>query len=188
MANAVGKSILCMFIAVLPGLAPALARAEGCVRNTPAPLFAAASQDIGAHAFTLLSEHEAIETFRLAPDTKVEVRHGGCEYIVTTFRFTSPALFARAYSTAQAYRSAAAALRQLHNLHAASNFDLPLAAQARQREAGRRHPRLEREITVRGDGAAPLEAGVRIVSAGRRYAGRRDAGGHVEVILFRGPL
>ena len=162
---------------------PSAARADGCVRNTPAPLFASGRQDIGAHAFSLQSDHEAVERFQLASGTEVEVRHGGCEYIVTTLRLTSPALFAKGYSAAQAYRSAAAALQQLQGLHAATHFDLPLAAASLLRESGHPHPRLDRELRVRGDGETPLEAGVKIVSAGRRAGS-----GHIEVSLFRGPL
>lgn len=160
------------------------AQADDCVRSTPSAIFAADRGDIRAHTFTLKSEHEAIERFRLASGIRVEVAHGGCEYLVNTLRFESNHLFAKGWSVADSYKEAASMLRMLQGAHAETNFDLGLAAATLLEESGRkRNPTMNRELAIHGDGEPPLEAGVKISAAGRR-----KGAGYLEVTLFRGPL
>ena len=83
-----------------------LAHAQDCVdpvRSVPSPLFAATHAGIRAHSFALTSNHDAVERFEFGDGIQAEVRHGGCEYYVTTYRFSAPALFARGYTTRQVY-------------------------------------------------------------------------------------
>ena len=164
-----------------------LAHAQDCVdpvRSVPSPLFAATHAGIRAHSFALTSNHDAVERFEFGDGIQAEVRHGGCEYYVTTYRFSAPALFARGYTTRQVYAAAAGFLRTLAALqpNTASPPGLAAAtldAQARASAA----PVLGREIAVDGDGVDPLQGGV-VIDA----AGRRNRAGFVQVILFRGPL
>jgi hypothetical protein len=88
-----------------------LAHAQDCVdpvRSVPSPLFAGVRATgthagIRAHSFALTSNHDAVERFEFGYGIQAEVRHGGCEYYVTTYRFSAPALFARGYTTRQVY-------------------------------------------------------------------------------------
>lgn len=148
--------------------------AGDCVRSTPAAIFAGDRAGVQAHAFVLKSDHEATERFRLVSGMQVDVELGGCEYVVTTFRFQS-----KADSAAASYKEAASLLRTLQSEHADITFDLNLAAATLLKEASRK-PRLDRELAVRGDGVPPLEAVVTV--------GRKKPSGPLEVTLFRGPL
>jgi hypothetical protein len=164
-----------------------LAHAQDCVdpvRSVPSPLFAGVRAGIRAHSFALSSNHDAVERFEFGDGIQAEVRHGGCEYYVTTYRFSAPALFARGYTTRQVYTAAAGFLRTLAALqpNTASPPDLAAAtldAQARAPAA----PVLGHEFAVDGDGVDPLQGGV-VIDA----AGRRKRAGFVQVTLFRGPL
>jgi hypothetical protein len=161
-----------------------MARADDCVRSTPAPVFAANRSDVQAHSFTLKSDHEAVERFHLGSGTQVTVEHGGCEYFVTKLRFESPDLFAKKYTDSMAYETAASLLQKLKASRPEFNFDLNLASLTLLKEARRKRvPKLSQEFSVPGDGIPPLQAIVQIDSAGRDRSF-----GYLEVTLFRGPL
>jgi hypothetical protein len=160
------------------------AQAQDCVRSVPSPLFAGAQAGIRAHSFALASKHEAIERFEFGDGIQAEVRHGGCEYYVTTYRFSAPPLFARGYTTRQVYAAAAGFLRTLAALRADTASDPGLAAATLDAQArAPADPVLGREIAVDGDGEAPLRGQVKVDAAGRR-----NRAGFVQVTLFRGPL
>jgi len=159
-------------------------QADDCVRSTPSPVFAAARKDVQAHIFTLKSDHEAVERFKLAPGMQVKVEHGGCEYFVTKIRFEAPELFAKTYTDAMAYETAASLLRTLNNARPEVGFDLGLASETLLAEARRkRTPKLDHELSIQGDGVPPLQARI-VIDA----AGRARSLGYLEVTLFRGPL
>lgn len=160
------------------------ARAQYCVRSVPAPLFAATQPGIRAHSFSLSSQHEATERFEFGDGVQAEVSHGGCEYYVTTYRFSAPPLFARGYTPRQVYAAAAGFLRTLAALRPDTSSDLGLAAATLDAQANApANPVLGQELTVDGDGAAPLQGQVKVDAAGRR-----NRAGFVQVTLFRGPL
>jgi hypothetical protein len=94
--------------------------------------------DVQSHRFTVQSDHEAVEQFRLDPATLVKVEHGGCEYVVTKLRFESPRLFVKKYSDALAYESAVSLLRQLKAARPELAFDLDLANRTLMEEAGKK--------------------------------------------------
>jgi hypothetical protein len=166
------------------GIMCSMARADDCVRSTPAPIFAANRNDVQAHSFTLNSNHEAVERFHLGSGTQVTVEHGGCEYFVTKIRFESPALFAKKYTDSMAYETAASLLQKLKDSRPELNFDLNLASETLLKEARqKRVPKLNQEFSIPGDGSPPLQAMVQIDSAGRH-----GSFGYLEVTLFRGPL
>lgn len=159
--------------------------ANDCVRGEPVPLFAEASNaNIVGHRFTLKSEREANEEFRYGATKKVEVVHEGCEYIVLTLRVESTSLFEAKYSPDLAYREAATFLQQLARLRPETTFDLEKAAATllNASKAKQSFP-LGRELAVTGDGGPPLQAGIKVASAGRQ-----KSVGYFEVTLFRGPL
>lgn len=175
---------LVLGFSLIAGIMCSTARADDCVRSTPTPMFPAGRSDIQSHRFTIESDHEAVEQFRLGPLTQVKVEHGGCEYVVAKLRFESPSLFEKTYSDALAYQNAVSLLRQLKDARPDITFDLELASRTLLKEAGsRRGTRLGRELAVRGDGVSPLQA-VIVVGA----AGREKSSGFLEVTLFRGPL
>jgi hypothetical protein len=161
-----------------------VAQADDCIRSTPTPMFPAHRDAIQAHRFALESDHEALERFQLGPAMQVKVEHGGCEYFVTKLRFESPKLFAKNYTDAMAYETAASLLKKLKDARPELPFDLDLASARIAKEARRKRvPGLNQEFVVDGDGVPPLQATVVIDAAGR---GRTS--GYVEVTLFRGPL
>lgn len=172
-------------IAISVGLVSSPARADDCVRGEPTPLFAGTGKEnISGHRFTLTSEHEAKEEFRFGSTTKVEVTHGGCEYVVLTMRVKSASLFATKYSHELAYREAARFLQQLTRLRPEITFDLEQAAATLLKAStARRSVILDRELVVIGDGAPPLQAGIKVASARRQ-----ESVGYFAVTLFRGPL
>lgn len=169
---------------LVAGMLCSTARADDCVRSTPTPIFPASRSDIQSHRFTVKSDHEAVEQFRLDPVTQVKVEHGGCEYVVTKLRFESPTLFAKAYSDPLAYETAVSLLRKLKEARPDSSFDFELASRTLLKQAGsKRGARLKRELAVQGDGVPPLQAVILIDAAGRE-----TSFGFLEVTLFRGPL
>ena len=183
--GSIGQRLLCS-LGCVAGMMCTAVRADDCVTAAPTPMFSTARHDIEAHRFVRKSGHEAVERFRLGTDTQVRVAHGGCEYVVARFRFASPGLFADRYADALAYEQAAALLGRLRALRPARDFDFDLGlARKTLLEAARRKrpPALGEELRVRGDGVAPLEAVLQVEAAGRR-----GAGGFVDVTLFRGPL
>jgi hypothetical protein len=165
-------------------LSGAPAHADDCVRGVPTPAFSAQRMPIRDHRFDLRSDQEAIERFRFGPGTRVELRHGGCEYVVASFRFASADLLKAGQGAADAYRAAAALLLALDRLHPATGFRLQLAAAALLREVRRTpQPQLDKALPVAGDGVPPLEAVVTIDAAGRK-----DGQGRIALSLSRGPL
>jgi hypothetical protein len=162
-------------LAMATTLASGAALADDCVRGEPAPLFAA-SAALQAHHVATVSNHEAREHFLLAPGVAVDVSQGGCEYIVTTLRFSGAAL-----GRGNAYCAAADLLRRLNRLHPAAAFDLEAAAATLTTLARRRPaPPFGSEQEISADGAL---AAVKLDGAGRRAGA-----GFVQVTLLRGPL
>lgn len=171
-------------VGLAAGLVCSMVHADECIRSTPSPIFATDRDEIRVHSFSLKSDHEAVEQFRLRSGMQVEVVHGGCEYLVTTFKFKSAELFATTYSVALAYKTAASLLQKLKDLHPQSGFDLDKASATLLKEVEQKqNPELDEELTVDGDGVPPLEAGIKIDSAGRQ-----GSSGYLELTMFRGPL
>jgi hypothetical protein len=166
------------------GIVCSMARADDCVRSTPSPIFAADRNDVRPHSFMLKSDHEAVERFHLGSDTQVKVEHGGCEYFVTTLRFESPDLFAKKYTDAMAYETAASLLLKLKDARPEFIFDLDLASETLLKEARRKRvPKLSQEFSIQRDRSSPLQAMMQIDAAGRH-----KSFGYLEVSFFIGPL
>lgn len=166
------------------GITCTAARADDCVRSTPAPIFPAGRNDVQAHTFALKSDHEAVEQFVLRSNLQVKVEHGGCEYFVTKIRFESSELFAAKYSDSMAYESAAGLLQELKKARPELNFDLDLASNTLRTEVKRnRASKLNHELSIQGDGVPPLQAMILLDAAGRE-----KSIGFLQVTLFRGPL
>jgi len=175
---------LVLGVGLVAGIFCATVHADDCVRSRPRPIFPASRDDIQSHRFTIESDHEAVEQFRLDTLTQVKVEHGGCEYVVTKLRFESPTLFAKTYSDALAYETAVSLLRRLNDARPDSSFDLELASRTLMKEARKgRGGKIGRELAVQGDGVSPLQAVILIDAAGRE-----QSRGFLAVTLFRGPL
>jgi hypothetical protein len=175
---------LAIGLGLIAGFICSIARADGCVRCTPAPIFPANRTDIPAHSFTLQSDHEAVERFNLGTNTRVKVEHGGCEYFVTKVRFESSDLFREKYTDGVAYQTAASLLQALKKSRPQLDFDLDLASRTLAQQINRKRvPKLDQEFSIQGDGIPPLQARILIDAAGRA-----GSSGYVEITLFRGPL
>jgi hypothetical protein len=176
--------IFALGLGLIAGLTCSIARADGCVRSTPTPIFAPYRTDVQAHSFTLQSDHEAVERFNLGTNTQVKVEHGGCEYFVTKVRFESPDLFREKYTDAVAHQIAASLLQALRQYRPELNFDLDLASKTLLQEINRDPmPKLEQEFPIQGDGIPPIQARLLI-----NAAGRDGSFGYLEITMFRGPL
>ncbi|NYE60971.1 hypothetical protein FHW58_002123 [Duganella sp. 1224] len=158
-------------------LAPlrALCADDACARGESAPVFGERQQGVQHHRFTRISSHEARETLQLTSGEALEILHGGCEYLVTTFRFSGAAVLDKGASRKEAYVMAGRLMRRLIQLKAASCFDLALTARALDNA----DVPYEASLDVAGDGADFLLTQVQ-VNAARR--------GFIEVMLFKGPL
>lgn len=177
--------VIVLAAALLAGAgAHARARAQDCMRSEAAPLFPKPLASIGAHAFTTTSNHEGVERFTFGDGVRADVNHGGCEYDVTTLRFSAPALFARGYAARQAYAAAAAYLRTLAALRPETSNDFGAAAATLDaRASAAPTPAFGEELAVDGDGAPPIQGRVKVDAAGRQ-----GKSGYVQVTLFKGPL
>lgn len=158
--------------------------AEDCVRGEPIPLFAASTAGLRSYRLLKSPEDGLRELVTLAADESLEIRQGGCEYVVTTFRIQSKRLRRQDIAGTNAYLVAAGLLRHLGKLNAQSPYDLILAAETleaavRLRKAGG----FEQPFPVEGDGIDFLQTQVQINSAGWR-----NGAGVVEFSLFKGPL
>jgi hypothetical protein len=131
-----------------------------------------------------VSKHEAKEYVVLASGVSLEVRHGGCESFVTTFRWQSPNIAQNVKSRLDAYLMAAGLLRGLQQLNEHSGFDVVRAASALE-AAARKNPKIgfEEQLVVQGDGTDFLQAQVQIDTAGQK-----SGIGFIQVSLLRGPL
>lgn len=176
--------IFALGLGLIAGFTCSIARADGCVRSTPTPIFATNRTDVQAHSFTLQSDHEAVERFNLGTNTQVKVEHGGCEYFVTNVRFESPDLFREKYTNAVAYQIAASLLQALRQCRPELNFDLDLASKTLLQEINRNPMlKLEQEFPIQGDGIPPIQARLLI-----NAAGRDGSFGFLKITMFRGPL
>lgn len=157
---------------------------DECVRSEPAPVFEAKQLGIHSHRFALVSSHEAQEQLRLNSGELVDIHHGGCEYFVTTFRFSSVNILKSSKSRLDAYKISATLLRRLQQLKGKSGFDLVLAARTLEAVVEKnRAIEFGRQFAVDGDGTDFLQTQVQVDAAGQK------AGvGFVQVSLFKGPL
>lgn len=170
----------------LPSPAFAGQSADDCVRGEPIPVFDASNP--GLRSYRLLKSRDdgvgVRELVTLSADESLEIRQGGCEYVVTTFRIQSKRLRRQDIAGTNAYLVAAGLLRRLGKLNAQSPYDLALAAETleaavRLRKAGG----FEQPFPVEGDGIDFLQTQVQINSASWR-----NGAGVVEFSLFKGPL
>lgn len=170
---------ICVAIMFLLSSLPARADDE-CVRGVPEPMFGAGQAGVRGHRFKSLSSHEATESVQLASGVKIDMEHGGCEYVVTKFRFSGPDILKQGAARDQAFAAASQALRQLLQFKLNSAFDLQLAARTLA-DAFKQHPgiQFEEPLMVDGDGADFLQTQVELDAAGP---------GFVQLMLFKGPL
>ncbi|MGO4467784.1 M13 family metallopeptidase [Pseudoduganella sp. RAF53_2] len=160
--------MFCIALALpLPGLC---APAPGdCVRSAPAPAFNAKQPGIRSYRFSPVSDHEAREYLALTTGESVDIRHGGCEYLVTTLRIKSKSIPIRLTAGRDAFLTAANLLRRLRQLKDTSGFDLALAANTLS-AAAKGNPAFEEPLAVEGDGTDFLQAQV---ASGRCWPGIR---------------
>lgn len=168
----------------LPSPAFAGTSADDCVRGEPIPVFDASNPGLRSYRLLKSRDYGLREFARLGRDESLEIRQGGCEYVVTTFRIQSKRLRQHDIAGTNAYLVAANLLRRLGKLNAQTPFDLVLAAgtleaAVRLRKTGG----FEQPFPVEGDGIDFLQTQVQINSAGMRAGA-----GVVEFSLFKGPL
>lgn len=155
-----------------------------CVRSKPAPVFKGGQPGIRSHRFVPVSDHEAREYAVLNSGELLDIRHGGCEYFVTTFRFKSRLILKSIKSRNNAYMLAATLLRRLQQMKVSSGFNLALAAGALDVVA-RSNSEIEfgEAFAVEGDGTDFLQAQVQLDEVGRKPGNE-----FIQISLFRGPL
>ncbi|MRW92929.1 hypothetical protein GJ699_23300 [Duganella sp. FT80W] len=153
---------------------------DSCMRSEAEPMFTPHQPGLRNYQFKRLSATEAQESFQLASGESVLLEHGGCEYFVTKFRFSSPAILKQGATRKQAFASAGQLLRRLRLLKGDSAFDLLLAARTLE-TAVQRKPDVEygESQDVEGDGEDFLQTQAQLVAAGP---------GFVQLMLFKGPL
>lgn|GEM_PF-2004162 len=180
-ARNITSGLFCIALALpLPGLC---APAPGdCVRSAPVPAFNAKQPGIRSYRFSPVSDHEAREYLALTTGESVDIRHGGCEYLVTTLHIKSKSIPIRLTAGRDAFLVAANLLRQLRQLKDTSGFDLALAANTLS-AAAKGNPAFEEPLAVEGDGADFLQAQVQVDATGQE-----SGAGFVQITLFRGPL
>lgn len=176
--------ISCAAALALPPAVFARGSADDCVRGEHAPLFASSNPGLRSYRLLKSPEDGMRELVTLGEGESLEIRQGGCEYVVTTFRIQSKRLRRQDVAGTNAYLVAAELLRRLGKLNAQSPYDLALAAQTLE-AAVRLHKAdgFERPFPVEGDGIDFLQTQVQINSAGWR-----DGAGVLEFSLFNGPL
>src|SRR5476649_284281 len=171
------------FALALPLAGFCAAQSDDCVRSEPGPVFDGKQAGISSYHFSPVSSHEAREQLVLNSGESVEIKHGGCEYMVTTFRIQAKSISSSVKTAREAYLTAAASLRRLQQLKETSGFNLALAAGALD-AAVKRNPKIDfgEEIPVEGDGVDFLQAQVQVDAAGWE-----SGVGHIQITLFRGP-
>lgn len=158
--------------------------ANNCTRGEPYPAFSKNRPEIQSRQFFLISAHEAREKIQLRAGGLIRIRHTGCEYYVTTFKFESKELMQGNPSIRATYREAALWLRKLEQLKADSIFKLGLAADTLEQASGKSSDvKIADAFAVDGDGTDFLQTQVRI-----DRTGRNGPLGFIEVSLFKGPL
>ncbi len=177
-------TVLLGAVLATPLTAMCASESDECIRSEPTPVFNAVQSGIKSHRFVRVSSHEAKEYVVLSSGVSLEVRHGGCESFVTTFRWQSANIAKNVKSRLDAYLTAAGLLRSLQRLNEHSGFDVVLAAAALE-AAARKNPKIEFEeqLAVQGDGADFLQAQVQVDAAGQK-----SGIGFIQVSLLRGPL
>jgi hypothetical protein len=178
------SSVALGIVLALPGSGICAPASDDCVRSEPAPVFDIKQAGIRTHRFVPVSSHEAREYIVLTSGESLDIRLGGCEYFVTTFRVRSQRISSRIKAGSEAYLTAARVLRQLRLLKDSSGFDLLLAANTLE-AAAKRTPvtAFEEPLAIEGDGIEFLQAQVQIDAVGQE-----SGMGFVQITLFRGPL
>ncbi|WP_147373948.1 hypothetical protein [Massilia cavernae] len=178
------SSILFTAVLAIPSVGLAEPVRDDCVRGEPVPVFAPTKSGLRSYQFRSPAGEGARELGSLGPGESLEIRHGGCEYLVMTIRFTSRKLRRQDVSGANAYPLAAGVLQRMHKLKAQSPYDLVLAAKTLIDASRRRsHPDFGESLPVDGDGIDFLQTQIQIDKAGLSHGF-----GFVEFSLFKGPL
>ena len=82
-------------VLALPGSGICAPAPYDCARSEPTPVFDMRQAGIPTHCYFPVSSHEAREYIVLTTGESLEIRLGGCEYFVTTFRVQSPRISRR---------------------------------------------------------------------------------------------
>lgn len=182
------KSIFCGVslgvLFMLPLAGTCAPKPSECVRSKPAPVFNGVQPGVRSHRFVPVSDHEASEYAVLTSGESMDIRHGGCEYFVTTFRFQSGLTLRNVKSRHDAYMVAATLLRRLQQLKESSGFDLALAASTLD-VAARRNSEIEfgEPLAVEGGETDFLQTQVQVDEVGRKPGNE-----FIQISLFKGPL